>query len=487
MSRKHRMLLALAGLVGTLSLAFAASTATAADSLTPASVSKTLMAGQSATIAKTLHLDAQPAKADIVLAIDTTGSMGGAIAQAQSEAISIVNDVKSSIPGARFGVVDFKDYDVPEYSCCGDYPYLLRQGLTGDASLVQGAINAMSASGGGDFPEAYNRVFYESYSDAALAYDPAAVKFLLVMGDAYPHDANLASQFPGCNFDTGPTDPGRDAAFGTADDLGSKLVLDGMKAANVKLMMLTYNGYSSSCHAALAAYEGGSQADAGSGGSLASQIVSLVNGASSHIASLNLNVSPASYSSWVSFSSGSALGAFTAPVDKSFDETITVPAGTLPGSYAFDVQAVADGAIRSTEHVNVTVPSSNHAPDCSKASGAPSLWPPNHKLVWSSVKGITDADGDPISIAVKSIKQDEPTNGLGDGDTAIDGVIGAAGAFALRAERSGSGDGRVYHVAYEASDGKGGLCSGELLASVPHDQSQKGGAVDGGALYDSTL
>src|SRR5438552_18776199 len=88
-------------------------TAAATDSFNPAVVTLTLQAGQSTDVKKTLHLDALPGAADIVFAVDTTGSMGGAIAQAKADATNIVNQVQAQIPGARFALVDFKDYVHP--------------------------------------------------------------------------------------------------------------------------------------------------------------------------------------------------------------------------------------------------------------------------------------------------------------------------------------------------------------------------------------
>jgi hypothetical protein len=78
---------------------------TGGDTITPSQVTATLKAGESIEVTKDVHLDALPAKADIVLAIDTTGSMGGAITQAKNEATQLVNDLQATIPGARFAVV----------------------------------------------------------------------------------------------------------------------------------------------------------------------------------------------------------------------------------------------------------------------------------------------------------------------------------------------------------------------------------------------
>src|SRR5215216_3527490 len=75
-----------------------------ADTLTPSPFAVTLQAGQSTTVNKTLHLDGLPPRADIIVAVDTTGSMGTPIAQAQADAVNLCNQVQGPIPGARFAV-----------------------------------------------------------------------------------------------------------------------------------------------------------------------------------------------------------------------------------------------------------------------------------------------------------------------------------------------------------------------------------------------
>jgi len=127
----------------------------------------------------------------------------------------------------------------------------------------------------------------------------------------------------------------------------------------------------------------------------------------------------------------------------------------------------------------------NTPPDCSGAyASLDELWPPNHKYRGVTIEGVTDADGDPITITITGIFQDEPVDGLGDGSTCPDGE--AAGDVALlRAERSGLGDGRVYHIFFLAEDGEGGECEGAVTVCVPHDQSGDT-CVDQGPLHDST-
>ena len=105
-------------------------------------------------------------------------------------------------------------------------------------------------------------------------------------------------------------------------------------------------------------------------------------------------------------------------------------------------------------------------------------------MVPVSILGVTDPDGDPVSIRITGIMQDEATEGLGDGDTCPDGQGIDTSTAQLRAERSGAGNGRVYTIFFTAIDGRGGSTPGSVKASVPHDQAHP--AVDDGPLFDST-
>lgn len=127
----------------------------------------------------------------------------------------------------------------------------------------------------------------------------------------------------------------------------------------------------------------------------------------------------------------------------------------------------------------------NNPPDCSKAvASKESLWPPNHKLETISIEGITDKENDPFTVTVTSITQDEPTNGVGDGDTSPDGFGVGTSTAQVRSERSGNGNGRVYQINFKAVDSKGGECNGFVKVGVPHDK--KDTAIDDGQNYDST-
>lgn len=129
----------------------------------------------------------------------------------------------------------------------------------------------------------------------------------------------------------------------------------------------------------------------------------------------------------------------------------------------------------------------NQPPECGNASANPEiLWPPNHKMVDISILGVIDPDADPVTLAVESIQQDEPTNGLGDGDMSPDGYGIGSPVASVRAERAGNGNGRVYHIGFSADDGNGGTCAGTVTVGVPKSQGSKGSPVDDGATYNST-
>ena len=174
------------------------------------------------------------------------------------------------------------------------------------------------------------------------------------------------------------------------------------------------------------------------------------------------------------------------------------PGTAYPGSFAArgleggDSYLVAGNAITVTmvvtepgDWIRVVTEVPNEAPDCSGASASPDkIWPPDHSMVDVSIMAVTDPDGDPFSVMVTGIFQDEPVNDGGDGDTSPDGAGVGTDTAQVRAERAGDGDGRVYHIMFTATDAEGNTCSGEVRVGVPHDK--KDTAVDGGPLYDST-
>jgi hypothetical protein len=94
---------------------------------------------------------------------------------------------------------------------------------------------------------------------------------------------------------------------------------------------------------------------------------------------------------------------------------------------------------------------------------------------------VQDPDGDPVTIAVTSITQDEPLYLSPCGDGA---GVGTATAD-LRAVRYNS-RGRVYRVGFEATDGRGGRCTSSVNVCVPGSRVPSTGCVQSGTIRDAT-
>jgi len=134
----------------------------------------------------------------------------------------------------------------------------------------------------------------------------------------------------------------------------------------------------------------------------------------------------------------------------------------------------------------------NQPPDVSNAMPSIEIiWSPNHKFVEISILGVTDPDGDEVTITITKITSDEPTAwGWRDGGIyhAPDAYgIGTDSAY-LRAEASKAGNGRVYEITFLASDGKGGESVGTVKVYVPHDKrwGSFSPVIDDGQIYDAT-
>lgn len=144
-----------------------------------------------------------------------------------------------------------------------------------------------------------------------------------------------------------------------------------------------------------------------------------------------------------------------------------------------------DGAKSPTSSQTLTF---NRPPVCSAVHpNVVTLWPADHRLVLVTLSGATDPDtGDTLTYGISSVKQDEPLLGLGSGDTSPDAKPASGASVWLRAERDGTGDGRVYTITYTVTDSSGASCTGgahTVTVSVPHDTAHA--AVKSGTSYNS--
>ncbi|MCA2216064.1 vWA domain-containing protein [Jidongwangia harbinensis] len=156
--------------------------AVAADpGVEPAAVAKAADPGAVIAIDKVVHTPTIPPKPDVVLLVDTTGSMGGAIANVRANLQTVIASVRSSQPSAQFAVASYRD------TTDGAELFRVRQDLTADETAVQVAVDSLDADGGGDTPEAWINGLFQ-VSTGAITYRPGSSRIVVVVGDAPSHN-----------------------------------------------------------------------------------------------------------------------------------------------------------------------------------------------------------------------------------------------------------------------------------------------------------
>lgn len=193
---------------------------------------------------------------DVVFAFDLSGSMGGALADAQAQASAMMAALSLVGPDVKFGVISHVDYpqayaDYHGYSntygtaATGDYAYKLDHPLDSNQVAVAGTIGALTTYNGADLPQNYTRIIYESYADPGIGWRAGAQQIVIVFGDDVPHDDNLEAGISGGSWTTGG-DPGRNEIAepdGSGDDLDLQTELANFAAAGKKLYTVHYGGY----------------------------------------------------------------------------------------------------------------------------------------------------------------------------------------------------------------------------------------------------
>jgi hypothetical protein len=136
-------------------------------------------------------------------------------------------------------------------------------------------------------------------------------------------------------------------------------------------------------------------------------------------------------------------------------------------TFFVNLSGATNAAIADSQAVG-TIIDNDAAPTLVISVNPPELWPPNHKMVEIKPAFTVSDDFDTNPrVELVSITSNEPDNGLGDGDTAKDIEIRSDGRIFLRAERSGTGNGRVYTLTYKATDSDGNVTYATALVKVP--------------------
>ncbi|GGK77687.1 hypothetical protein GCM10011405_26850 [Rufibacter glacialis] len=160
----------------------------------------------------------------------------------------------------------------------------------------------------------------------------------------------------------------------------------------------------------------------------------------------------------------------TAGVTNSYTASYIMTAADAEGQVAFTIDFQDQSGNMGTQVTTTTNGSSvaydRTAPVITKASvNKPKLMVPNHTLEDIKVSYVV-TDRNNVNV-VLSVTSNEPENGVGDGNTGPDMEIVNEHQVRLRAERSGTGNGRIYTITITATDIAGNISTQALTVTVP--------------------
>ncbi|HST86299.1 MAG TPA: vWA domain-containing protein [Kineosporiaceae bacterium] len=445
-----------------------------APGVDPAHVDLQLHPGDSTKITKTVKTPEILPKPDIYFLADTTGSMGGALANVQANANDIMTQVDAVANQPQFGAGQYKDFPA-------SFGFQNDAAITADKPTVTTAIGTWTPSFGGDLPEANLFALHKLVTAANFRSDSSRI--VVWFGDAPGHDSV-------CSTISGETDDVTEAS------VTAELAAAGIKVIAVSVTSGAADGLNgdpagSSGDYGVCGTPGGAtgQADRialATGGQAFSDVPAgdVANKIIEGLTALPVTVKPvATCTPGLSATFDPAEKTVSSGSEAVFEETIAVAADAVAGMGTCTVDFLINGLPAGDAFIETNSVRINRPPNCAMATVTPpKLWPPNHKFQ-TVTASVPDPDGDVVTTTITAVTQDEALNTAADGNTTPDAawVAGHSNQVQVRAERSGQGDGRVYRISVSATDGKDTCTSGKVYVSVPHDQSGPA-AVDTAAV-----
>ena len=129
---------------------------------------------------------------DLVFVVDNTGSMGPYINEVKKKVLEIIRTIKKEelCHRLRVGLVSYRDHP-PE-----DMTFVTRKcELTPDTAKIEKNVREMSATGGGDGPEAVADALYTANR---MEYLTESAKVVVLIGDAPPHGVEADDRWSRC-------------------------------------------------------------------------------------------------------------------------------------------------------------------------------------------------------------------------------------------------------------------------------------------------
>ncbi|MEA2023754.1 MAG: hypothetical protein U9N79_05605 [Actinomycetota bacterium] len=329
---RKRIFVMLAVLATAFAIVPAASATGDHPGLTPESVDAVIFPGGDFVVEKTVHTPEIPPSVDVCLLEDETGSFSDDIANLQNPVTiqAIYDGVTAEAPDAQFAVAGFRDYNVAPHGSGDDWVYQLYSSMSPDFSDWENGVNALSAGGGYDGPEAqfdaivaavtgptdYVPDSVGEQADCGWRDDDTVTRVLVVTTDAAFH-------LPG-------------AGKPHANDLASTVAA--LDADDVVVVGLKTGSAGGELDALAAATGGSVQPLSNDGSNIADAIIA-------GLEDIEIDVTMASNCEWpisTTFSPDSLT--VTSGDDAVFTETILVAADAPGGTYTCTDQAFIDGA-----------------------------------------------------------------------------------------------------------------------------------------------
>ncbi len=199
----------------------------------------------------TLQFATSLQKADVYFLVDTTGSMGGELAQLQAGLSgTIIPAVQARIPDVWFGVGGYEDYPVSPWGGAGDIPFYQETVMTSSVSGAQAAVNRLALGFGNDYPESLVPALWSLATRTQLwagAAPPGCAAgrlgFACFRSDAVPvvvivTDA-ISQNYPGTTYSgvSGPP-PTYASAMAALSGLGARVVGISSGGTDVRSMLI---------------------------------------------------------------------------------------------------------------------------------------------------------------------------------------------------------------------------------------------------------
>jgi hypothetical protein len=316
------------------------------------------------TVTVTIPKSGAVSKADIYFLADTTGSMSDILAAVQAGASNILTALSGLGLDLAYGVGNYKDFPSDPYA------FAPQQSVTTVEASVQAAINAWTASGGGDTPEghffALDRL--AEPPGGSIGWRAGSKRIIVWFGDAPAHDpvcaaiSGLASDITEASL-TNKLVAEKISVIAISTDTGVAGALD---ADPVPLS----NDYNAACGAAggaagqatrIANATGGQHATGIDEATIVQTIIDLIKAVVGSINNVSLVPDPVIAPFVVSITPAGGYGPLPGDKDHVLKFEVTFSAGdvrctTRDQVFVGSLNVVADGTVVAKKPTRITIP-----------------------------------------------------------------------------------------------------------------------------------